>query len=82
MHKTVVCSCGRQLSTCRCPGPKVTEVSKKPCTHSLTPDEVKAKYASILNLPVWIFEEVIDKYNKEILDAFMRENGGADAEQG
>lgn len=33
-HKTIVCSCGKQLSTCRCSAPnKPKVVSDKPCTH-------------------------------------------------
>lgn len=27
------CSCGIVLNQCRCPGPKTTRVSSKPCTH-------------------------------------------------
>ena len=39
-HQTIVCSCGKVLSTCRCPAankPKV--VSSTPCTHALPKPE-------------------------------------------
>lgn len=76
MHQTVVCSCGKQIATCRCPGPKTIVVSDKPCTHAVkeevpTPEEVKAKFAQIFNVPTWLFEEVINAYNKEILEATL-----------
>lgn len=81
MHQTVVCSCGKQIATCRCYSPnKTIVVSDKPCTHVQkvdedkdvpTPEEVKAKYASIFNVPTWLFEEVMNAYNKEILEAML-----------
>jgi hypothetical protein len=36
-----------------------------------TPEEVKAKFAQIFNVPTWLFEEVINAYNKEILEAML-----------
>lgn len=33
-HKTVVCQCGKQISTCRCSGPKQVVMSTEPCKHS------------------------------------------------
>ena len=46
-HKTVVCLCGKQLSTCRCASPnKAIVVSDKLCTHN-TPG--KSKEAGIVS---------------------------------
>lgn len=44
-HKTIVCLCGRVLSTCRCPAtdkPKV--VSSTPCTHLSKPEERRSRF--------------------------------------
>jgi len=79
MHKTIVCSCGKQISTCRCPSPnKTIVVSDQPCTHVKTEvqpssEEVYAKYADIFGVPSWLFKEVIAKYNEEILQALVTE---------
>lgn len=33
-HKTVVCTCGKRISTCRCAAPnKEIVISTEPCTH-------------------------------------------------
>lgn len=37
-HFIEYCCCGVVIAQCRCPGPKVSSVSLKPCTH-LTPDK-------------------------------------------
>lgn len=44
-HQTVVCSCGKQLSTCRCASPhKTTVVSDQPCTHAPAPQSTVWKW--------------------------------------
>lgn len=42
-HKTIVCTCGIVLSTCRCYSPgKQRLVSTKPCTHKTKPGLIPA----------------------------------------
>lgn len=49
-HQTVVCQCGKQLSTCRCISPnKAIVVSTDPCRHRVETDPLISRVAWALH---------------------------------